>query len=176
MIPTSDYPFTDAPSGDSSIVEFVINDEGPEGIPKSINTLWDRWLEIEKQEVTGPKGIKNEKGELLQIEPVGFATMSGLNLLTRSDASTALNKTREEMDSIQSQVYTLAKTFSEIKFESERVESKQQAQEISLGRIQDADVATEYTKLAKNLIVQDVTNKAMIHSRVSAENVFNLLI
>ena len=175
-IATSDYPFTDTPNGDSSIVEFVINDEGPEGIPKSINTLWDRWLEIEKQEVTGPKGIKNEKGELLQIEPVGFATMSGLNLLSRSDASTALNKTREEIDSVQSQVYTLAKTFSEIKFESERVESKQQAQKISLGRIQDADIATEYTNLAKNLIVQDVTNKAMIHSRVSAENVFNLLI
>lgn len=175
-IATSDYPFTDTPNGDSSIVEFVINDEGPEGIPKSINTRWDRWLEIEKQEVTGPEGIKNEKGELLQIEPVGFATMSGLNLLSRSDASTALNKTREEIDSVQSQVYTLAKTFSEIKFESERVESKQQAQKISLGRIQDADIATEYTNLAKNLIVQDVTNKAMIHSRVSAENVFNLLI
>ncbi len=175
-IATSDYPFTDTPNGDSSIVEFVINDEGPEGIPKSINTLWDRWLEIEKQEVTGPEGIKNEKGELLQIEPVGFATMSGLNLLSRSDASTALNKTREEIDSVQTQVYTLAKTFSEIKFESERVESKQQAQKISLGRIQDADIATEYTNLAKNLIVQDVTNKAMIHSRVSAENVFNLLI
>lgn len=175
-ISTSDYPFTDTPNGDSSIVEFVINDEGPEGIPKSINTRWDRWLEIEKQEVTGPEGIKNEKGELLQIEPVGFATMSGLNLLSRSDASTALNKTREEIDSVQSQVYTLAKTFSEIKFESERVESKKQAQEISLGRIQDADIATEYTNLAKNLIVQDATNKAMIHSRVSAENVFNLLI
>ena len=175
-IATSNYPFTDTPDGDSSIVEFVINDEGPEGIPKSVNTLWDRWLEIEKQEVAGPKGIKNEKGELLQIEPVGFATMSDLNLLTRNDASTALTKTREEIDSVQSQVYTLSKTFSEIKFESERVESKQQAQRISLGRIQDADIATEYTNLAKNLITQDATSKAMIHSRVSAENVFNLLI
>ena len=175
-IATSNYPFTDTPDGDSSIVEFVINDEGPEGIPKSVNTLWDRWLEIEKQEVAGPKGIKNEKGELLQIEPVGFATMSDLNLLTRNDASTALTKTREEIDSVQSQVYTLSKTFSEIKFESERVESKQQAQRISLGRIQDADIATEYTNIAKNLITQDATSKAMIHSRVSAENVFNLLI
>jgi len=175
-IATSDYPFIDAPNGDSSIVEFVINDEGPEGIPKSVNTAWDRWLEIEKKEVDGPQGIKNEKGELLQIEAVGFATMSDLNLLNRNDASTALTKTREEIESVQSQVYTLAKTFSEIKFESERVESKQQAQSISLGRIQDADIASEYTNLAKNLIVQNATNKAIIHSRVSAENVFNLLI
>ena len=70
----------------------------------------------------------------------------------------------------------LSANSGQIKFESERVESKQQAQRISLGRIQDADIATEYTNLAKNLITQDATSKAMIHSRVSAENVFNLLI
>jgi flagellin-like hook-associated protein FlgL len=174
-IPTSDYPFTDAPSGDSSIVEFVINDEGPEGIGKALNTAWDRWLEIEKKEIDGPVGIKNEKGELLQIEPVGFATMTDLNLLSRNDASTALTRTREEIDSVQTQVYTLAKTFSEITFETDRVESKSQAQSISLGKIRDTDIASEYTSLAKSLIVQQATDKAMIHSKVSAKNVFNLL-
>lgn len=175
-IPTSDYPFTDAPSGDSSIVEFVINDEGPEGIGKALNTAWDRWLEIEKKEIDGPVGIKNEKGELLQIEPVGFATMTDLNLLSRNDASTALTRTREEIDSVQTQVYTLAKTFSEITFETDRVESKSQAQSISLGKIRDTDIASEYTSLAKSLIVQEATDKAMVHSKVSAKNVFNLLI
>jgi flagellin len=175
MIPTSDYPFTDAPSGDSSIVEFVINDEGPEGIGKALNTAWDRWLEIEKKEIDGPVGIKNEKGELLQIEPIGFATMTDLNLLSRNDASTALTRTREEIDSVQTQVYTLAKTFSEITFETERVESKSQAQSISLGKIRDTNIASEYTSLAKSLIIQEATDKAMIHSKVSAKNVFNLL-
>lgn len=174
-IPTSDYPFTDTPNGDSSIVEFVINDEGPEGIAKSSGTVWYRWLEIEKQAIEGPKGVKNEKGDLLQIEPVGFSTLSGLSLLTREDASNALSKTREETDSIQTQIYTLSKTFSEIKFETERVESKSQSQKVSLGRIQDTDMASEYTKLAKNLLVQKTSDQAMIHSRISAENVFNLL-
>uniref|UniRef100_UPI00389AEABC cadherin domain-containing protein n=1 Tax=Candidatus Seribacter sulfatis TaxID=3381756 RepID=UPI00389AEABC len=47
--PTSDYPFTDTPDGNSSIVEFVINDEGPEGISKSSGSIWYRWLEIEKR-------------------------------------------------------------------------------------------------------------------------------
>lgn len=172
----NNYPFTDAPDGNSSIVEFVINDEGPENIAKSTGTVWYRWLEIEKQAVDGPTGIKNEKGELLQIEPVGFATMAGLSLLSRNEASNALTRTREEIESIQTQVYTLAKTFSEIKFEVERVESKRQAQSISLGRITDTDIASEYTNLAKNLLTQEASNHAIIHSRISAENVFNLLI
>ncbi len=173
--PTSDYPFTDAPDGDSSIVEFVINDEGPEGISKSSGTIWYRWLEIEKQKIEGPTGIKNENGDLLQIEPVGFSTMAGLSLLNREDASNAPSKTREEGKSIETQIFTLSKTFSEIKFETERVESKSQSQKISLGRIQDTDMASEYTGLAKNLLLQESSNKAMIHSRISAENVFNLL-
>ena len=174
-VPKSDYPFTDTPNGDSSIVEFVINDEGPEGIAKSSGTVWYRWLEIEKQAIEGPKGVKNEKGDLLQIEPVGFSTLSGLSLLTREDASNALTKTREETDSIQTQIFTLSKTFSEIKFETERVESKSQSRKVSLGRIQDTDMASEYTNLAKNLLIQQTSDHAMIHSRISAENVFNLL-
>ena len=113
---------------------------------------------------------------MLQIEPVGFATMTDLNLLSRNDASTALTRTREEIDSVQTQVYTLAKTFSEITFETDRVESKSQAQSISLGKIRDTDIASEYTSLAKSLIVQEATDKAMVHSKVSAKNVFNLLI
>ena len=107
----NNYPFTDAPRGDSSIVEFVINDEGPEGISKSSGTIWYRWLEIEKQEVDGPTGIKNEKGEILEIEPVGFATMSGLNLLNREDASEALTKTRKRLTVFRLKFTHLQKLF-----------------------------------------------------------------
>ena len=57
--------------------------------------------------------------------------MSGLSLLNREDASEALTRTREEIDSIQTQIYTLAKTFSELKFATERVENKQQVQSIT---------------------------------------------
>ena len=170
------YPFTDAPDGSSSIFEYVVNDPGPEGITKSPGSLWDLKIQIEKQPVEGPVGIKNEQGELLQIEPVGFATLSNESIDSLSNASIALTKTQEEMESVQAQLYTLAKTFSEIQFQSERVASKSQSQQVSLGRIQDTDTATEYTKLAKNLIVQEATNSAISHSRISAKNVFNLLV
>ena len=124
----------------------------------------------------GPFGIKNEYSELLQIMPVGFATLSDQSIHSLSDASKALTKTQEEMESVQAKLYTLAKTFSEIQFQSERFASKSQSQQISLGKIQDTDTATGYTKLAKNLIVQEATNSAISHSRISAKNVFNLLV
>ena len=170
------YIFTDAPDGSSSTFEYVVNDQGPEGISKSPNSIWDLKLQIEKQPVEGPVGIKNEQGELLQIEPVGFATLSDQSINSLINASKALTRITEEMESVQAQLYTLAKTFSEIQFQSERVASKNQSQQVSLGRIQDTDTATEYTKLAKNLIVQEATNSAISHSRISAKNVFNLLV
>jgi flagellin-like hook-associated protein FlgL len=170
------YPFTDAPDGNSSIFEYVVNDQGPEGINKNPDSEWELKIQIEKQPVEGPQGIKNEYGQLLQIEPVGFATLSNEEIDSVTNASIALTKTQEEMESVQAQLYTLAKTFSEIQFQSDRVASKSQSQQASLGRIQDADIATEYTKLAKNLIVQEATNSAISHSRISAKNVFSLLV
>ena len=69
-----------------------------------------------------------------------------------------------------------AKTFSELRFATERVENKQQVQSITLGQITDANIASEYTNLAKNLLHQEASNHAIIHSRISAKNVFNLLV
>ena len=48
--------------------------------------------------------------------------------------------------------------------------------ETTHGAITDSDLATQATKLAKNLIVQEATESAMIHSRLTAENVFNLIL
>jgi flagellin-like hook-associated protein FlgL len=45
----------------------------------------------------------------------------------------------------------------------------------ALGRINDTDMASEYTNLAKNLLLQKASNHALIHSRLSAENVINLI-
>ena len=59
--------------------------------------------------------------------------------------------------------------------EEVKEEKKDEKKKGPLGKIKDADVASEYTKLAKNLIVQEATNHAMVHSRVSAANTFNLL-
>jgi flagellin-like hook-associated protein FlgL len=80
-----------------------------------------------------------------------------------------------ELESIRTQIYTLAKTFSEIQLKTEQISNKKIAQEVALGRINDSDIAADYTKLAKSLLLQKASNHALIHSRISAENVINLI-
>jgi flagellin-like hook-associated protein FlgL len=92
------------------------------------------------------------------------------------DATTAQTKTKDELDSISSQISTLAKSFSELRFRSDRAEIKTTASHIALGKILDTNMAKEATDLAKNLLVQGMSNKAVIHSKISAKNVFELLI
>ena len=46
---------------------------------------------------------------------------------------------------------------------------------MALSRISDSDLASEYTSLAKNLLLQKASNHALVHSRISAENVINLI-
>ena len=86
-----------------------------------------------------------------------------------------MERSEQELDSLSTQIYNLAKTFSEIRLKADQVGHKKVAQEVALGRINNSDIAVEYTNLAKNLLLQKASNHALIHSRISAENVINLI-
>jgi flagellin-like hook-associated protein FlgL len=101
--------------------------------------------------------------------------MKGYDISTRLTAASALDRSELELESLRKQIYTLAKTFSEVRLKSEHMGQKNIAQNVALGRINDSDLASEYTNLAKNLLLQKASNHALVHSRVSAENVLNLI-
>ena len=82
----------------------------------------------------------------------------------------------DELESLRYQLGKLAETFSHLRFNAERNESREKTINISQASITDTDVAREATKLAKNLIVKEATNSALIQARISAETVFNLLV
>jgi len=169
------YPKTQAPLGDSTIIEIVVNEPGPEGIVRSGTIDWSWSISIDPQQIDGPKGIVDEKGSLYELSPLGFSTLKGYDISIRINAARALERSGQELESLRTQVYTLAKTFSEISLKTEQVGHKKASQEIAIGRLNDADLAVEYTKLAKNLLLQKASNHALIHSRLSAENVINLI-
>lgn len=172
----SGYPKFREPIGDTSKLKFIVNGSGQENVLRQRGTVWDYFLKIDKNYITGPKGIKNELGELMQFDTVGFSTLEGLSVKNRLDATTAQSKTKDELDSISSQISTLAKSFSELRFRSDRAEIKTTSSHIALGKITDTNMAQEATDLAKNLLVQGMSNKAIVHSKISAKNVFELLI
>jgi len=166
---------TGVTKGGSTMLKAVVNEPLP-GFNPDPNTKWNLWWEIEKKPVTGPMGIMGDSGELMELQPVGFSTLEGLNLRDRLDASEALEKTSQELENLQYQIGILAKSFSELRLRSDFVEDKSYKQSVSLSRIADSDVAGESTELAKNLILKEATSHALIHSRLSAENVMNLLL
>ena len=169
------YPRTQAPLGDSTVIDISVNEPGPEGIVRTGAIDWSWSISIDPQQIEGPKGIIDEKGSLYELSPLGFSTLKGYDISTRVNAAKALERSEQELESLRTQIYTLAKTFSEISLKSEQVGNKKAAQITALGRINDTDMASEYTNLAKNLLLQKASNHALIHSRLSAENVINLI-
>lgn len=169
------YPKTQTPLGDSTVIEISVNDPGPEGIVRSGTIDWTWAVSIDPQQIDGPKGIIDEKGSLYELSPLGFSTLKGYDISTRINAGNALERSEQELDSLSTQIYNLAKTFSEIRLKADQVGQKKVAQEVALGRINNSDIAVEYTNLAKNLLLQKASNHALIHSRISAENVINLI-
>ena len=169
------YPKTRAPLGNSTVIDISVNEPGPEGVVRSGSIDWTWSISIDPQQIDGPQGMMDEKGSLYELSPLGFSTLKGYDISTRINAGNALERSEQELESLRTQIYTLAKTFSEIRLKSDQLGHKKALQEIAIGRINDTDLADEYTNLAKNLLLQKVSNHALIHSRLSAENVINLI-
>ena len=125
--------------------------------------------------IDGNKGIADEKGTLYELSPIGFSTLKGYDISSRISASNSLARSELELESLRKQIYKLAKTFSEIRLKSDYIGQKNIGQQVALSRISDSDLASEYTSLAKNLLLQKASNHALVHSRISAENVINLI-
>ena len=169
------YPKVQAPLGDSTTIKIAVNEPGPENISRSTSSEWSWRLALDTEKIGGPRGVADEKGSLYELSPLGFSTMKGYDISTRLTAASALDRSELELESLRKQIYTLAKTFSEVRLKSEHMGQKNIAQNVALGRINDSDLASEYTNLAKNLLLQKASNHALVHSRVSAENVLNLI-
>ena len=169
------YPQTNPPLGESTTIEISVNEPGPEGITRTGPINWSWAVSISPEQIAGPQGIIDEKGGLYELSPLGFSTLKGYTINSRREASLALERSGQELESVRNQIYTLAKTFSEIQIISEKVNHKIFAQEVAIGRIKDTNIATEYTNLAKNLLLQEVNNQSIIHSRMHAERVLKLI-
>ncbi|MBT5715701.1 MAG: hypothetical protein HOI70_02180, partial [Opitutae bacterium] len=169
------YPKVQAPRGDSTVIKIAVNEPGPENINRSTPTGWSWRLSWDTEAIDGPKGIADEKGTLYELSPLGFSTLKGYDISTRVSAADALERSELELESLRKQLYTLAKTFSEVRLKSRYIGHKNISQNVALSRINDSDLAGEYTSLAKNLLLQKATNHALVHSRVSAQNVINLI-
>jgi len=126
---------------------------------------------IEPEEVPALEVVINEEGEIASFEALGFSRLSGTDLSTRENAQAVLErllgKNGEATEHgeihclVNGQRADVANSIRRLELEIGRLEDKTIAGENTLSRIQDADVAEEATKFAKQSMKMEMASNIM---------------
>jgi flagellin-like hook-associated protein FlgL len=128
-------------------------------------------LIVEPEEVPALEVVINEEGEIASFEALGFSRLSGTDLSTRENAQAVLErllgKNGEAAEHgeihclMNGQRAELGKSMRRMELEIERLENKTISGEKTLGRIEDADMAQEATKFAKQSMKMEMAANIM---------------
>ena len=126
---------------------------------------------VEPEEVPALEVVINEEGEIASFEALGFSRLSGTDLSTRENAQAVLErllgKNGEATEHgeihclVNGQRGDVANSIRRLELEIGRLEDKTIAGENTLSRIQDADVAEEATKFAKQSMKMEMASNIM---------------
>ena len=177
-----DYPKTSgSPYGDTEI-KFVVNESetAPGGFPYArqagSSTVWEYYAEIEKSNLTDNSVLMDSDGGTMEIYAVGFSELEHLSIKSSRLAASSLDALSEERGNIRYQMGVLAGEIAAFETRMEVLGEKTQNERFALEKVSGVDLAYEMTKMAKNKILEEATSRAMIHSRLSAQHVFDLII
>ena len=130
---------------------------------------------IEPEEVPALEVVVNEEGEIASFEALGFSRLSGTDISTRDNAQAALERLLGENGEatkhgeihclMNGQRAEIGKSMRRLELEIERLENKTISGEKAVSRIEDADMAQEATKFAKQSLKMELA--ANIMSRVT---------
>ncbi|MBC8349953.1 MAG: flagellin [Verrucomicrobia bacterium] len=130
---------------------------------------------IEPVEVPALEVVVNEAGDIARFEALGFSRLSGTDITTRDNAQAVLERLLGENGEatehgevhclVNGQRGEIAKSMRRMELEIERLENKTISGEKTLGRIEDAHMAKEATKFAKQSLKMELA--ANIMSRVT---------
>lgn len=172
------YPKIQAPKGEGSILNFVVNDtlypaEDLEIVRGS--TSWKYWIDVERKAIRGPETLSSSGGDQYELQTKGFSSLSGLSLGDMASAAQAMKMTAQEQDNLSYQMSKLAADFSYINLQRDYLADKISLGSVAIGRISDTDIAAESISLTKNTLLKSATDHALIHSRLATRKIFDLL-
>jgi flagellin len=126
---------------------------------------------IEPVEVPALEVVINEEGEIASFEALGFSRLSGTDLSTRENAQAVLErllgKNGEATEHgeihclVNGQRGDVANSIRRLELEIGRLEDKTISGEKTLSRIEDADMAEEATKFAKQSMKMEMAANIM---------------
>ncbi len=174
-----DYPKSGVPDGDSTEIRFVVNeDAGGFPFPRrpSSSTIWYFEAEIAKANLPTKEVLASADGSTIELQNIGFSTLSELNLDTLAGALNALDVIKLEQENIRYQQGVAGSEISRFRTQAEVLERKTSVEARAMSRIVDADFADESTRLAKNLLLSDSSSAILAQARLNAAQVYQSLL
>jgi flagellin-like hook-associated protein FlgL len=174
----TNYPKGKGTDGKSTILTSVVNETYYEEVNKRVTpfgSVWNLALELERKPVLGPEALTTSEGLQYQMQTKGFSSLSGLSLTDSVSAADALKMAMREQDNLRHQMGKVATDFSSLTLNREHLAKKTILGFNAVSRIRDTDMAMESVRLAKNMLLHSVTDHSLIHSRHSANKIFDLL-
>mgnify|MGYP001304807850 CR=1 FL=1 len=174
-----DYPKTGTSTGDSTKIRFVVNEDGG-GFPNprvtGSTTVWDYQAEITKETLPSRSVLANADGSFMEIQNIGFASLSELSLKTLRGALNALDVISLEQDNLRYQQGVIGSEIARFRNQVDILERKTVLEVGAVSRIIDSNFAEETTRLAKNLLLRDTSTSILTQARINATNVIDLLL
>lgn len=174
-----DYPKSYPATGDSTQLRFVVNEDAGgfpmERMPGS-STVWTYYAEVTKETLGSKSVLAGADGSMIEIQNIGFASLSELSIDTLAGAYNAHRRIRLEQENIRYQQGVIGAEISQFRSQADVLERKTVIETMASAKITDANIAEETTRLAKNLILQDTSNAILSQARIHAANVYNTLL
>jgi flagellin-like hook-associated protein FlgL len=140
------------------------------------STVWEYYAEIEKSNLTDQSVLMDSEGGTLELYAIGFSELEHLSIKSSKLAASSLDALSEELGNIRYQVGVIAGEVAAFDARMDVLGDKTHKETLALEQVSSVDLAYEMTKMAKNKILEEATSRAMLHSRLSAQRVFDLII
>ena len=112
----------------------------------------------------------------MELYAVGFSGLEHLSIKSSRLAASSLDALSEERGNVRYQMGVLAGEMAAFETRMDVLSGKTQKERLALEKVSGVDLAYEMTKMAKNKILEEATSRAMLHSRISAQHVLDLII
>ena len=142
----------------------------------SSDTIWSFAAEISKEALASKRVLAGADGSMIDIQNVGFSTMSELSVGSLAGALNALDVIALEQENLRYQQGVIGSELSRFRSQVDVLERKTMIESRAIERIVDADVAEETTNLAKNLLLRDASSAVLAQARLDAARVYKSLL
>ena len=117
--------------------------------------------EITKETLPSRSVLANADGSFMEIQNIGFTSLSELSLKTLRGALNALDVISLEQENLRYQQGVIGAEISSFRSQVDMLERKTMVEDGAVSRIIDSNFDEETTRLAKNLLLRETSTSIL---------------